>query len=38
MASANEPIPGPGDVTPELVTRCLRAAGLVSAEVRALRG
>jgi hypothetical protein len=31
-------IPGPDDVTPELVTRCLREAGFGSADVRALRG
>jgi hypothetical protein len=31
-------IPGPGDVTPELVTRCLREAGFASADVRSLRG
>jgi hypothetical protein len=32
-----EPIPGPGEITPELVTRCLREAGHEKAEVRALR-
>ena len=31
-------ISGPGDVTPELVTRCLREAGFASADVRSLRG
>jgi hypothetical protein len=31
-------IPGPDSVTPELVTRCLRAAGFAAAEVRGLRG
>jgi hypothetical protein len=31
-------IPGPGDVTPELVTRCLREAGHAHADVRSLRG
>jgi hypothetical protein len=37
MVGSDEPIPGPGDVTPELLTRCLRAAGFASADVRALR-
>jgi hypothetical protein len=36
--SPSPPIPGPGDVTPELVTRCLREAGFTSADVRSLRG
>lgn len=33
-----EPIPGPDDLTPELVTRCLREAGHAKADVRAVRG
>jgi len=36
MSTSN--IPGPGELTPEFVTRCLREAGHAGVEVRALHG
>jgi hypothetical protein len=34
----SEGIPGPDEITPEFVTRCLRDAGYAKADVRSLRG